>query len=50
MMVKFNPIERFVLATTCEDRSVTLYDIRANTPIHKLVMDVGMMLQQLSNV
>jgi len=36
--IRFNPIETNILATTSEDRSISLYDIRGNIPIRKLVM------------
>lgn len=38
--VRFNPIETHVIATCAEDRAITLYDLRGNTPIKKLVMDM----------
>ena len=36
--VKFNPVEVNVLATCADDRNIALYDVRAATPIRKLVM------------
>eukprot|EP01126_Amoeba_proteus_P006951 TRINITY_DN12462_c0_g2_i11.p1 TRINITY_DN12462_c0_g2~~TRINITY_DN12462_c0_g2_i11.p1 ORF type:complete len:347 (-),score=61.86 TRINITY_DN12462_c0_g2_i11:154-1194(-) len=40
MMVRFNPVETHVVATTSEDRSITLYDIRGSVPIHKVYLDM----------
>jgi WD repeat and SOF domain-containing protein 1 len=37
--VRFNPVERHVLASTASDRSVVLHDIRSGTAIRKLVMN-----------
>lgn len=39
--VRFNPAEPDVFATTGSDRGIALYDLRSNTPIRKLVMQVG---------
>eukprot|EP00040_Diaphanoeca_grandis_P005438 m.32831 g.32831 ORF g.32831 m.32831 type:complete len:451 (-) comp16707_c0_seq1:116-1468(-) len=36
--IKFNPVEVNVLATAADDRNIVLYDIRAATPIRKLIM------------
>jgi WD repeat and SOF domain-containing protein 1 len=36
--VKFNPVEVNVLATTADDRNIALYDVRANTPIRKVIL------------
>jgi WD repeat and SOF domain-containing protein 1 len=36
--VRFNPVEKHVIATCCDDRAIVLYDVRAGTPIHKTVM------------
>jgi len=36
--VKFNPVEVNVLATAADDRNIALYDVRAATPIRKLIM------------
>lgn len=36
--VKFNPVEVNVLATAADDRNIALYDVRAATPIRKIVM------------
>uniref|UniRef100_A0A7S1CS50 Sof1-like protein domain-containing protein n=1 Tax=Bicosoecida sp. CB-2014 TaxID=1486930 RepID=A0A7S1CS50_9STRA len=38
--VRFNPAERDLLASAGADRSIGLYDLRAATPIRKLVMDM----------
>ena len=38
--VRFNPAEPDVFATTGSDRGIALYDLRSNTPIRKLVMQV----------
>lgn len=36
--VKFNPVETNLLATTASDRSITLYDIRKEKPLRKVVL------------
>ena len=36
--VRFNPVEPNIIASAGSDRAVTLYDIRANTPIRRLVL------------
>lgn len=38
--VKFNPVETDILASTATDRAVALYDIRGNTPIRKVIMEM----------
>jgi len=38
--VKFNPIESDILGACASDRSIILYDIRANNPMRKVVMDL----------
>jgi len=40
MTVRFNPVETHLVATTGEDRTVTLFDLRGNTPIKKLVLEM----------
>eukprot|EP01128_Nolandella_sp_AFSM9_P008651 TRINITY_DN5342_c0_g1_i1.p1 TRINITY_DN5342_c0_g1~~TRINITY_DN5342_c0_g1_i1.p1 ORF type:complete len:488 (+),score=67.41 TRINITY_DN5342_c0_g1_i1:90-1466(+) len=39
-MARFNPTETNIVCTVGEDRGVILYDIRGNTPIRKVVMDM----------
>jgi len=39
--VRFNRVEYDVLATCASDRSIVLYDIRKQTPIRKLVMQMS---------
>ncbi|GFR11905.1 DDB1- and CUL4-associated factor 13, partial [Trichonephila clavata] len=36
--VKFNPIEENILGSTCNDRSIVLYDIRESVPLRKIVL------------
>ena len=36
--VRFNPADASLFASTANDRSVALYDLRADTPLRKLVM------------
>ena len=36
--VKFNPVEVNVLATAADDRNIALYDVRAATPIRKIIL------------
>lgn len=36
--VRYNPIETHLLASAGSDRSITLYDTRANSPIRRLVL------------
>uniref|UniRef100_A0A6B2L418 DDB1- and CUL4-associated factor 13 n=1 Tax=Arcella intermedia TaxID=1963864 RepID=A0A6B2L418_9EUKA len=38
--LKFNPIETYVLGTTAEDRAIILYDVRGNTPIKKVILQM----------
>eukprot|EP01107_Rhizomastix_libera_P013869 TRINITY_DN4068_c0_g2_i3.p1 TRINITY_DN4068_c0_g2~~TRINITY_DN4068_c0_g2_i3.p1 ORF type:complete len:234 (+),score=39.64 TRINITY_DN4068_c0_g2_i3:240-941(+) len=38
--VKFNPVECDIIASGAGDRSIALYDIRASTPIKKLILMV----------
>lgn len=38
--VKFNPVEYNVLAASGSDRTVALYDIRASTPLRKVVLSM----------
>lgn len=38
MSVRFNPAEPDLFATTGSDRGIALYDLRANTPVRKLIM------------
>lgn len=38
--VKFNYVEKNILASCGSDRTITLYDIRTNKPLSKLVMTV----------
>ncbi|EDQ92632.1 uncharacterized protein MONBRDRAFT_19326 [Monosiga brevicollis MX1] len=38
--VRFNPVETNVVATTADDRSITLYDIRASSPMRKVVLEM----------
>jgi WD repeat and SOF domain-containing protein 1 len=40
LAVKFNPIESHILASSHADRSVTLFDLRASTPIRRLMLSV----------
>jgi WD repeat and SOF domain-containing protein 1 len=40
--VKFNQSEVDVFASSGSDRSITLYDIRSDSPLAKLVMEVGL--------
>lgn len=36
--VRFNPAEPDIFATTGSDRSIALYDLRASTPVRKIIM------------
>ena len=36
--VKFNPVEVNVLASAADDRAIALYDVRADTPVRKVVL------------
>lgn len=36
--IEYNPIETNIIASSASDRSISLYDIRSNTPIRKLVL------------
>eukprot|EP00045_Choanoeca_perplexa_P006130 m.52094 g.52094 ORF g.52094 m.52094 type:complete len:451 (+) comp13480_c0_seq5:166-1518(+) len=36
--VKFNQVETNILATTADDRSITLFDVRASSPMRKVVL------------
>jgi len=36
--VRFNPVETNILASTADDRNICLYDVRAATPIRKVIM------------
>lgn len=36
--VRFNPVERHVLASTASDRSIVIHDIRSATPVRKLIL------------
>lgn len=38
LSVKFNPAEKSLLASTCADRGVCLYDLRVSVPIRKFVL------------
>lgn len=38
--VKFNPAEACLLAATCGDRAVCLYDLRASLPMRKFMLDM----------
>ena len=38
--VKFNQIESDILGACASDRSIILYDIRASSPMRKIVMDL----------
>ncbi|XP_065844042.1 DDB1- and CUL4-associated factor 13-like [Oscarella lobularis] len=38
--VRFNPVERNVLASTGSDRTIALYDIRGATPLKKVVLEM----------
>ncbi|EDV23507.1 uncharacterized protein TRIADDRAFT_50515 [Trichoplax adhaerens] len=38
--VRFNPIETNVLACTGSDRSIALYDVRASTPMRKVILEM----------
>ncbi|OAF68698.1 hypothetical protein A3Q56_03570 [Intoshia linei] len=38
---KFNPIETNIIASTCSDNSIILYDLRDSTPMKKMVMDMA---------
>jgi DDB1- and CUL4-associated factor 13 len=38
--VKWNPVETSTLASTANDRSICLYDIRTDTPVRKLILKV----------
>lgn len=38
--VRFNPVENSVLASLGSDRSISLYDVRMNTPIRRMVLDM----------
>jgi WD repeat and SOF domain-containing protein 1 len=38
--VKWNPSEDYIIASTASDRSICLYDIRAKTPIRKVILKV----------
>ena len=38
LSVKFNPAEACLLASTCADRGVSLYDLRASLPMRKFVL------------
>jgi WD repeat and SOF domain-containing protein 1 len=38
--VKFNPVEVNMLASTSDDRHITLYDVRDATPVRKLIMEM----------
>lgn len=40
LAVKFNPVEGDIVVSTATDRNIVIYDIRASTPIKKLVMQV----------
>ena len=42
---KFNPSETDVLASCATDRSISLYDIRGNTPIRKVILQVRIFLE-----
>jgi WD repeat and SOF domain-containing protein 1 len=37
---KFNPSEACLLASTCSDRSICLYDLRASSPVRKVVLSM----------
>jgi WD repeat and SOF domain-containing protein 1 len=43
LTVKFNPIESHILASSHADRSITLFDLRASTPIRRLMLSVCML-------
>jgi WD repeat and SOF domain-containing protein 1 len=36
--VKFSPVEHNILVSTASDRNIILYDVRARTPLKKLIM------------
>ncbi|GFW70613.1 DDB1- and CUL4-associated factor 13 [Trichonephila clavipes] len=36
--IKFNPIEENILGSTCNNRSIVLYDIRESEPLRKIVL------------
>jgi len=38
--VKFNPVEADILASCATDRNIALYDLRASTPIRKVVLEM----------
>lgn len=38
--VRYNPIDTHLLASAGSDRSITLYDVRANSPIRRLVLSM----------
>jgi len=38
--VRFNPVETNILASCSSDRGITLYDLRSNVPLKKLIMDL----------
>jgi WD40 repeat protein len=38
LSVKFNPAEKSLLASTCADRGVSLYDLRMSVPMRKFVL------------
>ena len=38
--IKFNPVEYNVLASTGSDRTIALYDIRASTPLRKVILSM----------
>lgn len=40
LTVAYNPIEKDILAATASDRSIVLFDLRANTAIRKTVLSV----------
>ncbi|OWF35953.1 DDB1- and CUL4-associated factor 13-like [Mizuhopecten yessoensis] len=39
--VKFNPIERDILASCASDRSVILYDMRGSSPLRKVILKLS---------
>ena len=39
--VKFSPVEHNILVSTASDRNIILYDVRARTPLKKLIMKVS---------
>jgi WD repeat and SOF domain-containing protein 1 len=38
--VKFSPVEHHLLLSTASDRNIILYDVRARTPLKKLIMQM----------